>query len=89
MNFNEIFGKNVAYDDLTSHKKTGFRPLFRKRIFGRPVGRVGVGLGRSVVGVNHRIFVFIYQYLSIFSSQTTTESICSISKELLIEENLS
>ena len=54
MNFNELFGKNVIYDNLTSHKKAGFWLLFRKHIFGQPVGGVEVGLGRSGVGFNHR-----------------------------------
>ena len=32
-NFNEICRKNVVYDDIKSHKNTGFRPLPRKHIF--------------------------------------------------------
>ena len=32
-NLNEIFMKDVAYDNIKSHKKTGPRPLFRKHIF--------------------------------------------------------
>ena len=30
-NFNEIFKKDVTYDNIKSHKKTGFYPLFRRR----------------------------------------------------------
>ena len=28
--FNEIFRKNVTYDNIWSHKKPGFQPLFRR-----------------------------------------------------------
>ena len=38
-NFNEIFRKDVTYDNIQSHKKTGFHPLFRRYIFGRATGR--------------------------------------------------
>ena len=29
-NFNEIFRKDVTYDNIKIHKKTGFYPLFRR-----------------------------------------------------------
>ena len=29
-NFNEIFRKDVTYDNIKRHKKPGFRPLFRR-----------------------------------------------------------
>ena len=29
-NFNEIFRKDVTYDNVKSHKKPGFHPLFKK-----------------------------------------------------------
>ena len=29
-NFNEIFRKDVTYDNTKRHKKPGFRPLFRR-----------------------------------------------------------
>ena len=32
-NLNEIFRKDVTYDNIKSHKKSGFRPLFRRYIF--------------------------------------------------------
>ena len=32
-NFNEIFRKDVTYDNIKSHKKPGFHPLFRRYIF--------------------------------------------------------
>ena len=37
-NFNKIFRKNVAYDNINSHQKAGFYPLFRKYIFGKTTG---------------------------------------------------
>ena len=40
MNFNEIFRKNLTYDDIKSHQKSGFHPHSRKRIFGKTI--VGV-----------------------------------------------
>ena len=35
MNFNEIFKKDGTYDNVKSHKKTGFHPLSRKLILGK------------------------------------------------------
>ena len=32
-NFSDVFGENVAYDNIKSHKKTGFHPLSRKKHF--------------------------------------------------------
>ena len=34
-NLNEIFRKDVTYDNIQSHKKAGFHPLFRRYIFGK------------------------------------------------------
>ena len=34
--FKEIFRKDLAYNDIKSHKKPGFLPLFRRYIFGEP-----------------------------------------------------
>ena len=39
-NFNEIFRKNVNYDNIKSHKKSEFHPLFRRYIFGKTTGGV-------------------------------------------------
>ena len=33
-NFNEILRKNVRYDNIKSHKKTGLHPPSRKYFFG-------------------------------------------------------
>ena len=41
-NFNEIFRKDVNFDNIKSHKKTGFHPLFRRYIFRKTT--VGVQL---------------------------------------------
>ena len=35
MNLTEIFGKNVTYDNIRSHRKSGLHPLFRKHSFGK------------------------------------------------------
>ena len=35
MNFNEFFRKNVTYDDIKSHPKSGLQPLSRKHNFGK------------------------------------------------------
>lgn len=40
MNFNEIFGKNVIYNDLKSHKKAGFYPLTESYIFLKTIGSI-------------------------------------------------
>ena len=37
-NLNEIFRKDVTYDNIKSHKKPGFHPLFRGCIFGKTTG---------------------------------------------------
>ena len=34
-NFNEIFRKDVTYDDIKSHKKPRLHPLSRRYIFGK------------------------------------------------------
>ena len=39
-NFNEIFRKDVNFDNIKSHKKTGFHPLFRRYIFRKTTGGV-------------------------------------------------
>ena len=44
-NFNEIFMKDVAYDNIKSHKKTGLQPLFRKHIFEKSQGGATRGGG--------------------------------------------
>ena len=33
MNFNEVFGKNVTYDDIKSDRKTKLGTLLRQHIF--------------------------------------------------------
>ena len=42
-NFNNIFRKYVAYDNIKSHKKPEFQPLFRRSIFEKTTGGVGGG----------------------------------------------
>ena len=32
-NLNEVFEKDVTYDNIKIHKKVGFHPLFRRYIF--------------------------------------------------------
>ena len=39
-NFNEIFRKDVTYDNIKGHKKTGFYPSFRRYFFRKTTGRV-------------------------------------------------
>ena len=34
-NFNEIFRKNVIFDDIKIRKKSGLHPLSRQQIFGK------------------------------------------------------
>ena len=34
-NFNEIFRKDVTYDNIKSHKKSWFHPLCRRYVFGK------------------------------------------------------
>ena len=37
-NFNEIFRKDVAYDNIKSPKKSRLYPLLRRYIFEKPTG---------------------------------------------------
>ena len=37
-NFNEIFGRDVAYENIKSRKKTSFHPLSIKHIFEKTTG---------------------------------------------------
>ena len=41
-NFNEIFRKDVTYDNIKSHKKPGLHPVPEKHIFGKITGGGGV-----------------------------------------------
>ena len=68
-------------------KKQGFGFSLENTFLVNPYG--GWGLDWGDRGWGSIIAYSFYQYLSTFSIQTTTESICSISKELLIEENIS
>ena len=48
--FNETFKKDVFYDNIKSHKKSGFHPVFRRYIFQRTiVGGVNGTLGLSSI----------------------------------------
>ena len=40
-NFNEIFRKDVPCDNIKSHKKPRFQPLFRRYIYGKTTGGGG------------------------------------------------
>ena len=43
-NFNEVFRKYVTYDNIKSHKKQGFHPLFRRNIYRKVTEGVKVTL---------------------------------------------
>ena len=51
-NFNEIFRKNVAYDNIESHKKPWFHLLFRRYIFRKTTGEVKL-TPPAVLGLKH------------------------------------
>ena len=38
--FNEIFRKDVTFNNIESHKKPGFNPLFRRYIFQKTTGGI-------------------------------------------------
>ena len=44
-NFNETFREDVTYDDIKSHKKPGFHPLFRRYNFRETTRGVKLLLG--------------------------------------------
>ena len=53
-NFNEVFRKNVVYDNIKSHKKTGFHPLTRKDLFRNPPAFLGLkNVGESSTAKNY------------------------------------
>ena len=54
-NFNEIFMKDVTYDNIKSHKKSGTQnPLSEKCIFGKATEGKGGG------GVSNRPLQFVF-----------------------------
>ena len=46
-NFNDIFWKDVTYDNIQSHKKAGLHPLSRKYIFRKTTWKRGIGGGST------------------------------------------
>ena len=54
-NFNEIFRKDVTYDNIKSHKNPGFHPLFRRCIFRKTTrgGRIDLP---AVLGLSNKAF---------------------------------
>ena len=50
-NFNEICRKDVNYDNIKSHKKPGFHPLFRRNIFRKTTGEVKLISSPAVLGL--------------------------------------
>ena len=61
MGFNEIFGKNVTYNDIKSRKKAEFHPLIRNYVLEKTT--------RRTTGLSQKLFVLIkgkeYQYDSV------------------------
>ena len=57
--FSGIFTKDVTYDNIKSHKKAGFRPLFRSYIFGKTTGGV---FGLNPFCRNATFIMPIYQF---------------------------
>ena len=54
-NFNEIFRKDAAFDNIKSQRKPGLHPLSRRYIFGKTTGGVKGGqidLSTSILSVN-------------------------------------
>ena len=43
-NFNKVFREDITYDNIKSHKKPGFHPLFRRYIFRKTTEGEGGGL---------------------------------------------
>ena len=52
MNFNESLSKNVAYNNIKSHQKSGLHPLSRKHDFGKMTGIGGSNGPFSLFTVN-------------------------------------
>ena len=53
-NFNEVFRKNFVYDNIKSHRKTGFYPLTRKDLFRNPPAFLGLkNVGESCTAKNY------------------------------------
>ena len=80
INFIDISRKNVTYDHIKSHKKSGLHPLFRKHNFGKTTGtparprpslRSTSKLPRSndvkVRKIKPKVvFIYIYIYIHIY-----------------------
>ena len=63
----EIFRKDVNCDNIKSHKKPGFHPLFRRYIFWKTTGGVKLTLP-SRFRVKYLIHNMIHQVIQIFHS---------------------
>ena len=62
-NFNEIFRKDVTYDNIKSHKKAGLHPLFT--FLEKLQGRGGVKLPPSLLKVKKHEFMYS-EYVGLF-----------------------
>ena len=51
-NFNEIFRKDVTYDNIKSQRKPGFYPLFRRYIFRKATDRGEIAPPPAVFGLS-------------------------------------
>ena len=68
-NFNEIFMKDVTYDNIKSHKKSGTQnPLSEKCIFGKATG--GKGGGGCLIA--------LYNLFSWWNFKLNSDQMCSI-----------
>ena len=54
MNFNGIFRKNVTYDNIRSHQKSGLCPLSRKHNFGKTTRGRGQIASTTFLGFRYR-----------------------------------
>ena len=61
-NFNEIFRKDVPYDNIKSHKKPGFHSLFRTYIFRKTTLGFKLTPPPSVLGLNCLKCVLFFKY---------------------------
>ena len=67
-NSNEIFKKDVTYNNTKSHKKAGFRHLFRRYIFRKTTGGVKLAppavLGLKASPSKFRLLTSMFFYVN-------------------------
>ena len=58
----------MTYDNIKSHKKTGFHPLFRRHIFGKTTAFLGLKKLLVLLQPVKIVYIYIYIYIYIYEA---------------------